>query len=65
MKTLKQYILENEIEPVKPVVPVRPDPRRQPPQRPVKPKEEPPARNPDEFIPTPSLPDFKPYKRTK
>jgi hypothetical protein len=63
MKAFKDYIVE-VIEPVKPVVPIRREPpKRQQPEPEKKPEEKEtgvPVRKPDEFIPTPSLPDFKP-----
>lgn len=62
MLSFKEYIFENGIEPIKPVVPIQPE-LPQKPKQPKKPKEEEtPERQPDEFIPTPSLPEFKPYK---
>jgi hypothetical protein len=69
MKSFKDYIAEGGIEPVKPVVPIQPDPRRKrPPEKPpVKPTEKPPVklpiRQPDEFIPSPTKRDFRPYRR--
>jgi hypothetical protein len=70
MKSFKDYIAEGGIEPVKPVVPIQPDPRRKrPPEKPpIKPTEKPPVklpiRQPDEFIPSPTKRDFRPYRRT-
>ena len=60
MLSFREYISEGGIEPIKPVVPIQPEL----PQKPKKPKEEEtPERQPDEFIPTPSLPEFKPYTK--
>ena len=70
LKSFKDYIAEGGIEPVKPVVPIQPDPRRKrPPEKPpIKPTEKPPVklpiRQPDEFIPSPTKRDFRPYRRT-
>jgi hypothetical protein len=60
MKTFKEYIIEYGIPPVKPVVPVRPDPnpqRRVPPpirrpSKPATPAPETPVRKPDVFKPS-------------
>ena len=68
MKSFKQFISEDEIQPVKPVVPIQPDPpkRKQPDPKPGKKETELPVlpeREPDRFDPTRDFPEFKPYKR--
>lgn len=71
MKTFRDYISEGGIEPVKPVVRIQPQfPKKKQDKKPllrIKPIPSPivpvPVRTPDEFIPTPSRPDFKPYTK--
>lgn len=68
MKSFRNYITEDGIEPVKPVVPIQPElPKRKQPdpeKNPEEGKPELPEREPDEFIPTRDYPEFRPYKRT-
>jgi hypothetical protein len=68
MKSFKQFISEDEIQPVTPVVPIQPDPpkRKQPYPKPGEKETELPVlpvREPDRFDPTRDFPEFKPYKR--
>lgn len=68
MKSFKDFLSEDEIPPVKPVVPIQPDPpkRKQPYPKPGEKETELPAlpvREPDKFDPTRDFPEFKPYKR--
>ena len=62
MKTFRQFVAENRIEPVKPVVPIPKElpQRKKSPHKPKKPDL--PIREPDRYEPS-KTPDFKPYKK--
>jgi hypothetical protein len=67
MKSFREHISEGGIEPVKPVVPVRPDPRRKQPnpeKNPEKKETGLPEREPDRFEPTKDFPEFRPYRKS-